>query len=86
LGQKLGAANLRKIAAGIEKLAKEGASPSTLLSLTDALAHEFAELSKLLMVFPFKNLRRDSISQRTLADPFSWLACGHLLNNEYVRP
>ena len=48
MATQLGAANLRKIAAGIEKLAKEGTSPSTLLSLTDALAQEFAELSKLL--------------------------------------
>lgn len=48
MATQMGAANLRKMAAGIEKLAKEGASPSTLLSLTDALAYEFAELSKLL--------------------------------------
>ena len=48
MATQLGATNLRKMAAGIEKLAKEGASPSTLSSLTDALAQEFSELSKLL--------------------------------------
>ena len=48
MATQLGAAKLRKLAAGIEKLAKEGASPTALLSLTDALAQEYAELTKLL--------------------------------------
>ena len=48
MATQLGATKLRKLAAGIEKLAKEGASPTALLSLTDALAQEYAELAKLL--------------------------------------
>ena len=48
MATQLGATKLRKLAAGIEKLAKEGASPTALLSLTDALAQEYAEVAKLL--------------------------------------